>query len=234
MRPELRSRGEPCERARDLMIEAMASDPGRPPESLSAHLEVCADCRREWLEMIGELASLRRCAVEEPLPKMSSDLLQRTLLRLDERRAYGSSDDAVFDGPLADGRTGIRPGQASVDDDGLPAWWVRLLQHAYLATLGIGLWLSLSMGQTWFLEAMRDFGFEFSWWVMLDYGLFIAWFVAGGLSAMVALPLLIQESLNHDTSSTEDPLVGPGSGSSVTRWLGKWRTGRIRCLVWVW
>lgn len=223
MRPEQPFRDDACERARDLMIEGIALDPGTPPAQLAAHLAACPSCRLEWSELAGQVSHLRQTGESEPLPTISADLMQRTLLRLDQVRPA----DPVT-------RHDIIPSHVPANDDGYPVWWVRVLQHTYLAVLGIGLWFSLMLGQTAFLDAMRSCGLEFSEWVMLDYGLFVAWFITGGLSAMMALPLLLQDTWNQDPTSTDGSPRATNAERGLFGWPGKGRAGHVRCVVWVW
>ena len=250
MRPEQPPRDEPlpddvrpgispgrvsCEQARELMVEAIALGPDSLPAALEAHVGTCPSCRREWEELVGELQALRSAGAGEPLPEVSVGLFQATLRRLDEPRESAGMQTAPADRqmPSECSRPDRRPVPAG--DPGLPAWWVRVLQHMYLAVLGIGLWVALASGQTAFLEAMSSFGFELSGWVLVDYGLFVTWFIAGGLSALVALPLLLQDAWNREmlppggsAANPETPLTWMG------RWLRKGQAGRIRGVVWVW
>jgi len=166
-----------CVDARGFMVDALSADIPRPCAALEAHLQECPACRAEYdgsLELLGRLR-----ATAGPDPAVPDELWE-TL----ERR-------------LSDQPQEVPRRMAATSDSQLG---LALAQYAYIVLLGMGIWVSLVMGQPLFTEAAMKCRWLSDNWLILEYGLFILFFSLGGFVAILAAPILI----HVETCSTQD------------------------------
>jgi|GEM_PF-5538905 len=178
----------PCNEFEILMQEAFADPQVEPPQKLIEHFAICPACKLEWNELRAVLAAVRKA--EQPLMQPTPELWNNI--------------EALL--PPSKEETRIVP---VMEEASLLIWMAR---HLYIAALGFGLWLSLILGQPFFLKAMEELGLVFTASVMLQYGIFVAFFAFGALIALLAAPILVEQE---------------AEGAKMVPLLGKFQSPKI-------
>lgn len=168
-----------CTDIKGFMAEALSADVPRPCAVLDAHLRDCPACRAEYDASLALLGRLREAAGSDPVVP---DALWNDI----ERRL----DDQPQELPR-------RLAAASESQLGLA-----LAQYAYIVLLGMGIWVSLAMGQPFFTEVAMKCQWLPDNWLVLEYGLFILFFSLGGFVAILAAPILIHAETGADQGLT--------------------------------
>lgn len=166
-----------CADARGFMADTLSVDVPRPCAVLEAHLRDCPNCRAEYDASLELLGRLRETAGPDPaVPDELWETLERRLADQPQeppRRMVAASDSQLG---------------------------LALAQYAYIVLVGMGIWVSLVMGQPLFTEVALKYRWLSDNWLILEYGLFILFFSLGGFVAILAAPILI----HVETCPTQD------------------------------
>ena len=174
-----------CVELQSRMVEYFASPPVQVPDEMERHFIDCAECRREFAELQQVLKGIHDSAeIYEAVP-------QHLLATVEDRL------DSVQQ---------LRPAVQSQPRERN----LLILQYSYLASLAVIIWLSLMMVQPMLTVWLSENGLVSSFAVLDDYGLFLAFFAAGGLFAMISSPLIIKTAVRRSRNEKK---------FSILRWL---------------
>jgi len=160
-----------CVELQSRMVEYFADPLRQVPDAIAAHLRECEECRIEFEQMQQVMAHLESAAaLDEAVP---AHLLSAVESRLDT---------------VTQLRPAVRRNRARN---------VLILQYSYLAAMAVIIWLSLMLVQSHLTGWLADNELASSLALINDYGLFLMFFVAGGLFAIISSPLIIKTALRQ-------------------------------------
>jgi len=160
-----------CVELQSRMVEYFADPPRQVPDAIAAHLKECEECRNEFEQMQQVMEHLEKAStIDEALP---AHLLSAVESRLDT---------------VTQLRPAVRNSRARN---------MLILQYSYLAAMAVIIWLSLMLIQPLLTGWLAENELVSSMAFLNDYGLFLMFFVAGGLFALVSSPLIIKTALRQ-------------------------------------
>ncbi len=173
-----------CAELQSRMIDHFSeSDAPLEPE-VKAHLAACPGCKQEYEQMQTTL-QLIHIGADEP-----TELPDHLLGEIEER---------------LDSVPQLKPEFTSSHQKRN----MLILQYSYLATLAIIIWFSLLLSQPLFNNWLEAYEVVNKLPILQDYSLFIAFFAAGGLFALISSPLIIKTTIDYDAK--------PGRGGILRR-----------------
>ncbi|PKL43168.1 MAG: hypothetical protein CVV41_10640 [Candidatus Riflebacteria bacterium HGW-Riflebacteria-1] len=174
-----------CVELQSRMVEYFANPPTQVPDEMASHVRDCAECHREFAELQQVLKGIHDSAeVYEAVPQ---HLLAAVETRLDSVQQ-------------------LRPAVQSQPRERN----LLILQYSYLASLAVIIWLSMMLIQPMLTVWLSENGLVSSFTVLDEYGLFLAFFAAGGLFAMISSPLIIKTAVRRSNNEKK---------FSILRWL---------------
>ena len=171
-----------CVELQSRMVDYFASPTEQIPVEIEAHLKDCAECRLEFTQLSQVLKSIEDSA--EDYDVVPEHLLSEIEAELDSVQQLRPAVN--------------RPNQIRN---------LLILQYSYLASMAVIIWLSLLLVQPMLTGWLIENGMVSSFAVLDDYSLFIAFFAAGGIFALVSSPLLIKTSLRSSTGDRKFSLL---------------------------
>jgi hypothetical protein len=174
-----------CVELQSRMVEYFAGPPERVPEAIEQHLADCEECRLEFSQLNQVLGGIKESADKyEQVPEHLFDAVEARL----------------------DATEQLRPAV-----NRLPRLRNQLiLQYSYLATMAVIIWLTLLLAQPVLTGWLIENDMMSSFVILDDYGVFIAFFITGGIFAMICAPLLIKTAMRRSDS---------GKKFNFLRWL---------------
>ncbi len=161
-----------CVELQSRMVEYFADPPQQMPDAIASHLRECQDCRLEFDQMRQVMEHLESAAsVDEAVPV---HLLAGVESRLDSVQQ-------------------LRPAVRSVGRTRN----MLILQYSFLSAMAVVIWLALMLVQPMLTGWLADNQLISSLAFLNEYGLFLLFFAAGGLFAMVSSPLIIKTALRQ-------------------------------------
>ncbi|PKL46313.1 MAG: hypothetical protein CVV42_16835 [Candidatus Riflebacteria bacterium HGW-Riflebacteria-2] len=161
-----------CVELQSRMVEYFADPPRQIPAAIAEHLKDCEECQLEFAQM------------------------QKVLTHLeDASEIYEAVPEHLFSGVESqlDSVQQLRPAIQS-------AGRIRnllILQYSYLSAMAVIIWLSLLLVQPMLTGWLAENELVSSLAFLNDYGLFLIFFAAGGLFAMISSPLIIKTALRQ-------------------------------------
>ncbi|NLF95271.1 MAG: hypothetical protein GX569_00950 [Candidatus Riflebacteria bacterium] len=161
-----------CVELQSRMVEYFADPPQQLPVDIAAHLKDCETCQLEFAQMQQVLAKLEAGAGDyEAVPE---HLLAGIENRLDSVQQLKPAVRSV-------GRTRN----------------LLILQYSFLSAMAVIIWLALMLVQPMLTGWLAENELISSLAFLNEYGLFLIFFAAGGLFAMVSSPLIIKTALRQ-------------------------------------
>ncbi len=164
-----------CVELQSRMVEYFSGPPGQAvPEEIRNHLDSCGECRQEFAELNKVLEDMvREAEVQEVVPE---HLLVAIESRLDSTPQLR---------PAARRSNRVRN--------------LLIMQYSYLAFMSVVIWLTILFAQPiltgWLAENSMSSGVP----MLNEYGLFLAFFVIGGIFALISSPLIIRTLVSNST-----------------------------------
>jgi hypothetical protein len=158
-----------CVELQSRMVEYFSEPTEVLPQEIERHIESCPDCQLEFKQMQQTLHLIQDAAkLPEEVPEQ---LLEQIEAKLDTVKQ-------------------LKPEYAQSNK----ARNILILQYSYLASMAVIIWLTLLLTQPIFNSWLAINEFACSMPVLEDYSLFIAFFIAGGIFALISSPLIIKTS----------------------------------------
>lgn len=180
-----------CVELQSRMVEYFSGPPGQVPEEIQKHLTTCQVCRQEFDQLEQTLAHLQKSsAVPEVVP---AHLLIAIEARLDTTPQ-------------------LKPVPRQMNQTRT----LLIVQYSYLACMSVVIWLSILLVQPSLNGWLLEYGLVSNIELVNDYGLFLAFFAAGGIFALISSPLLLK-NLNRN------PMREPKSGFLARLFSGSLR-----------
>lgn len=158
-----------CVELQSRMVEFFSDQSDQVPPEIEKHLATCPECQLEFAQLRQVLHELRENAtLSETVPE---HLLSAVESRLDATEQ-------------------VKP----ADRKSTKARNVLILQYSYLASLTVIIWLTLLHAQPMLNSWLTANNLLSALPVVDEYGLFLAFFAAGGIFALISSPLIIKTS----------------------------------------
>ncbi|MBU1106202.1 MAG: hypothetical protein KKB51_05990 [Candidatus Riflebacteria bacterium] len=171
-----------CVELQSRMVEYFASPTEQIPDEIEAHLKGCAECRLEFTQLSQVLKSIEDSAeVYEVVPEHLRIAIEAELDSVQQLIPAVSRPNKVRN--------------------------LLILQYSYLASMAVIIWLSLLLIQPMLTVWLVENGMVSSFAVLDDYSLFIAFFAAGGIFALISSPLLIKTAMRRSTDEKKFSLL---------------------------
>ncbi len=169
-----------CVELQSRMVEYFSGPPGQVPEEIQQHLNICPECQQEFVQLSETLVHLQKCdAVPEAVP-------DRLLVAIESR---------------LDATPQLKPVSRQMNKTRN----LLIVQYSYLACMSVVIWLSILLVQPSLNGWLLEYGLVSNIELVNDYGLFLAFFAAGGIFALISSPLLLK-------NVTRNPMREPRSG----------------------
>ncbi|HPW60375.1 MAG TPA: hypothetical protein PLK58_17140 [Candidatus Rifleibacterium sp.] len=157
-----------CVELQSRMVEFFSGPPGQTvPAEISAHLEGCPECRTEFDQLCQTVEILQRSEVT--LTAVPEHLLAAVESRLDATPQLR---------PMVSNSNEVRN--------------LLIVQYSYLAFMSVVIWVTLLFAQPFMTGWLVANGMESAIPLFNEYGLFLAFFAAGGIFALISSPLIIR------------------------------------------
>ena len=161
-----------CIELQSRMVEYFADPPRQIPDVIEKHLSECEECRLEFMQMQQVMTHLTDAScVCEAVPTHLLDVVESRLDSVEQ----------------------LRPAVRNYSR----ARNMLILQYSYLSVMAIIIWLSLMLIQPMLTGWLAENELASSLVFLNEYGLFLMFFVAGGLFALVSSPLIIKTALRQ-------------------------------------
>ncbi len=156
-----------CVELQSRMVEFFSGPPGQAvPAEISAHLEGCPECRIEFDQLCQTVDMLQQS-------KATVTTVPENLLAAVESRL--------------DATPQLRPMVSNNEVRNL-----LIVQYSYLAFMSVVIWVTLLFAQPFLTGWLVANGMESAMPLLNEYGLFLAFFAAGGIFALISSPLIIR------------------------------------------
>lgn len=157
-----------CVELQSRMVEFFSGPPGQAvPAEISAHLERCPECRVEFDQLCQTVDMLQQSATTvAAVPEQLLTAVENRLDATPQLRPMVSSSNEVRN--------------------------LLIVQYSYLAFMSVVIWVTLLFAQPFLTGWLAANGMESAMPLLNDYGLFLAFFAAGGIFALISSPLIIR------------------------------------------
>lgn len=157
-----------CVELQSRMVEFFSGPPGQAvPAEISAHLEGCSECRTEFDQLCQTIEMLQQASAT--LTDVPEHLLAAVESRLDATPQLR---------PVVSNSNEVRN--------------LLIVQYSYLAFMSVVIWVTILFAQPILTEWLVANSMESAMPLLNEYGLFLAFFIAGGIFALISSPLIIR------------------------------------------
>lgn len=161
-----------CVELQSRMLEFFANPQADVPEGIETHLETCPECKLEFTQMTQALELIKDSAdLYEDVPEA---LLESVEAKLESTEQL---------------KPALKKSNKSRN--------ILILQYSYLSSMAVIIWLSILLIQPMFISWLAENGLTSASPILVEYGLFLAFFATGGLFALISSPLIIKTARKH-------------------------------------
>ncbi len=156
-----------CVELQSRMVEYFSVPPGQIPDEIKRHLDICTECQQEFTELTKVLVDLReQSEVGELVPDHLFNAVEARLDATAQLKPAPKRSNKVRN--------------------------MLIMQYSYLAFMSVVIWLTILTAQPILIAWLSENGIISAMPLLNEYGLFLAFFVAGGIFALISSPLIIR------------------------------------------
>lgn len=161
-----------CVDLQSRMVEYFSSPPDKLPEDIERHLTTCPECKLEFTQMNEALLLIRDSANRyEEVPEHLLASIEAELDHTEQLRPVVRKSNQARN--------------------------ILILQYSYLASMAVIIWLSILLIQPMFASWLTANDLISASPFLDEYGLFLAFFAAGGIFALISSPLIIKTAARN-------------------------------------